>query len=284
MDFRDFCRMKHGVLFAGLLLLLCSGCSASRTTQNFLPPQQIEESVRPADGKDGVWTLPEREKLTYRVKWIGIPAGEIVSEIKGFAEVRGRKAYVLEVTARTVGICSALYRIEDHYVSYLDVERLHILRQEVHRREGGYRKDSVTDFDQEAHKAFFRSATDGSEKTFDIPPDVQDTITASYVLRLLPLQAAHTYKIPVINSEKNYDVFVAVSEKETLAVPGHGRREVFHITPFAKLGGEAVREGRMTGFVGVEAGHTPFSVAIKAPVFTAVTAVLAAEQAPLSNP
>ncbi|MBF0121883.1 MAG: DUF3108 domain-containing protein [Candidatus Omnitrophica bacterium] len=225
-------------------------------------------------GSGAVWVLPETEKLVFRMKWIGIPAGMITAEIKGIEEIRGRRAYRIEVTARTTGICRALYRIEDRYVSYLDVERLHTLRHEVHRREGGYKKDAVTDFDQERHQAHFKSLTDGSEKTFDIPPDTQDTISAAYVMRTRDLQAGGSYDVKICNSEKNYDIFFHVLGKGVLSVPGLGRREVFSVKPYGHLKGKEVRDGRLSGWISTEPGHVPYRIVIKAPVFTQVTAFL----------
>lgn len=220
------------------------------------------------------WGLPEAESLYFRVKWIGIPAGVITSEIKGVEEVRGRRAYRIEVTARTTGLCRTLYRIEDRYVSFLDVEKLHTLRIEVHRREGSYRKDAVTDFDQDKHVAYFKSQTDGSEKTFDVPPDVLDTISAAYVMRTRPLKAGSSHPVKICNSEKNYEVSLNVLGSGVLSVPGRGRQRVLSVKPYGRLNGKEVREGRLSGWVGEAPGHLPYRIVIKAPVFTSVSAVL----------
>ena len=68
--------------------------------------------------------LPEYERLTYNVKWLGLPVGNIWASIKGIEKIRGRDAYVLEVVVKTNRFCSAIYKIEDRYVSYLDAEYL----------------------------------------------------------------------------------------------------------------------------------------------------------------
>ena len=267
--------MRRVLLLA--IVTFLGGCSAPIAPRHLLPAEEVEKIAMAEAPALPVWTLPEKERLVYSVKWLGIPAGEIVTEISGLTEVRGRKAYMIDVTARTVGFCSMLYKIEDRYRSYLDAEKLHVLRNEIHRREGGYKKDSMTDFDQDLHKAHFKSATDGSEKVFDVPPDVQDTFTASYFLRTVALRKGQVVKIPISNSEKNYDVYVSIPQEETLSIPGYGREEVFYIQPFARLNNDEVREGRMTGFVSVENGHLPYFVVIKAPVFTSVTAMLSVD-------
>lgn len=259
------------------ITFLFSGCSRPLDVMSVIGPERalsftaaMSASLRP--GEAPVVLSPE--KLVYKIKWLGVTAGELISEVKGIEELRGRKAYRIEVTARTVGFCSTLYRIEDRYVSYLDVERLYSLRHEVHRREGGYKKDSATDFDQEAHKAYFQSATDGSTKTVDIPEGVQDTVTASYMARFLPLAEGKTFSFHVYNSEKVYELFLNIGAKRVMTVPGRGPKEMFHLVPFARLSGEKVREGSASGYITADEDRLPFLVVIKAPVFTSVTALL----------
>jgi len=125
------------------------------------------------------------------VKWLGITAGEIVSEIKGSwigtaagIQDRGHGA--------DQGALFQALPVEDRYVSYLDVEKMYTLRHEVHRREGRYRKDAVTDFDQVAHKAHFRSLTDGSGRSLIFPQGFR-YVTSSYVARTLDLKVGESY-------------------------------------------------------------------------------------------
>ncbi|MBF0388248.1 MAG: DUF3108 domain-containing protein [Candidatus Omnitrophica bacterium] len=217
------------------------------------------------------WVLPEKETVVFRIKWLGITAGEIVSEIKGITELRGRKVYRIEVTARTTGLCSKLYRVEDKYVSYLDVEHLYSLRHEVHRREGGYKKDAVIDFDQEKHLAHFKSAT-GGEKHFSIPENTQDTVTAAYVARTFSLEPGGRFAIRVCNSEKNYTIDLAIGSKTKMHTVGKGLVEVVRLQPKAHFKNNVVRDGRLSGYVEAAPGHAPVFIVIKAPVFTRLTA------------
>ncbi|NTV30006.1 MAG: DUF3108 domain-containing protein [Candidatus Omnitrophica bacterium] len=219
------------------------------------------------------FTLPLREKLVYRMKWMGITAGELTSEIQGLGKWRGHKAYRIVVRARTVGLCSKLYRIDDRYVSYLDAEELHTLRHEVHRREGAYRKDAVTDFDQVAHKAYFTSLTDGSRKVYTIPPHTQDTVTAAYYSRFLPLEPGRLFDLRVSNSENNYELFLKIHQRHKRVLLGK-EREVFLFRPYARQAGQPVRAGRLSGYISADSTREPLQVVIRAPVFTSVVATL----------
>lgn len=226
-----------------------------------------------ADKPAAVWTLPEKEVVVFKIKWLGITAGEIVSEIKGRTMYKGRNVYLIDVTARTTGLCSTLYRVEDHYVSYLDAEHLYSLRHEVHRREGSYKKDAVIDFDQDAHMAHFKSATDGSEKHFSIPENTQDTVTAAYVARTFDLLPGKHFDIKVCNSEKNYTIDLAIGNKTKMHTVGNKVVDVVRLQPKGHYKNNVVRDGRLSGYVEAASGHAPVFIVIKAPVFTRLTAI-----------
>lgn len=213
--------------------------------------------------------MPEHERLVYHITWLGLTAGELVAEVKGRVMWHGRSCYLIEVEAHTIGFVARFYPVEDHYRSYFDAEKLCSLRHEENRREGNYRKDAVTDFDHEAGKAYFRNAVDKTVKTFDIPPGIQDNLTSAYVGRLMPLEPGQVFTFKVCNSEKVYDLFVAVSVRAQVM-----GRPALHLTPFARINGTDFREGRASGYVTDDEKKIPFLVVIKAPIFTSVTAVL----------
>ena len=219
------------------------------------------------------WKLPAKERVVFKIKWLGVTAGEIVSEIRGIEELRGRKVYRIEVTARTVGVCSALYLVEDKFVSYLDVENLYTLRHEVHRREGMYKKDAVIDFDQVKHRAYFKSASDAREKSFMIAPGTQDTVTAAYVARTFDLRPGKNFEIKVFNNEQNYTIDLGIGKMLKMRTVGKKEPvDVVRLQPRARYKNNVVRAGRLNGYVEAVPGHAPVFIVIKAPVFTRVTA------------
>lgn len=218
--------------------------------------------------------LPNYEKLTYKVRWVGVPVGEITASIKGIERINGRDAYVLEVVVKTNDFCSAIYKIEDRFVSYMDVENLYTLRHEVYRREGRYKKDAVTDFDQVKHKAHFKNFLDKSEKNFDIPKGVQDTLSACYYFRTLPVEVGKKIEYAVCNNESNYELFGLVENKGFIRIPKYGRKEAIYIQPYAKLKGEQVKKGRVSGYFSCDERRIPLLAVVKAPMFTEVTASL----------
>lgn len=245
-----------------LLLLLVEGCAILSKRPGDIVIQ-IPES-----------RLPDYERLTFKVKWLGLPVGTIIASIKGIEKINERDAYVLEVLVKTNIFCSAIYKIDDRFVSYMDVVNLYTLRHEVYRREGRYKKDAVTDFDQINHKAYFKNFIDKSEKVFDIPPGVQDTLSASYYFMLLPVRVGEKIEYTVCNNEDNYQLFGVIQSTTFINLSKLGRKEAFLMQPYARLNGDNVRKGKIRGYFGCDKRRLPLFIIIKAPVFTKVTAML----------
>jgi hypothetical protein len=218
--------------------------------------------------------LPEYEKLVYSVRWLGMPVGHIIASINGIKQIDGRSAYEVEVTVKTNAFCSAIYKINDRFVSYIDVKGFYTLRHEVYRAEGRYRKDAVTRFDHLNKKAYFKNLLDKSEKIIDIPYGVQDTLSACYYFRLLSVELDEKIEYAVYSNEDIYQLFGVIEEKDFIRLPRLGRNPAFRIQPYAQIKGEQVKKGRVSGYFSVDAKRLPLLAVVQAPMFTEVTASL----------
>jgi len=256
---------KFNIFLIGVVVLGLAGCASTF----IVPSGEVFSKAGEAAVVPPLQHLPERERLVYAVKWMGITAGEFIVEIKGLVTLRGRPCYLLEVTARTTGFAAAIYHAESLFRSYLDAEKFYSLRHEERREEGNYRKDAVTDFDHEAGKAYFRNATDKSEKVFDIPPGVQDSLTVAYAARLLPLEPGKVFIFKTCNSEKVYDLYLSVQRRARVM-----GRPALYLVPYGRINGNEYREGRASGYLTDDARKAPLMFVVKAPVFTSVTAWL----------
>jgi len=262
------------------LIIICTILLLTDTTfaaQNFGPRKKKAKELKEKKIviESPMQRLPEHEKLYYTVRWLGIPVGMITASINGIRKINGRDAYELEVIAKANDFCSKIYRVEDRFVSYMDVEGLYTLRHEVNRREGRYKKDAVTNFDQERHVANFENFLDGSKKTFKIPEGVQDTLSASYYFRLLPIEVGKKIDYKVCNNESNYNLFGLVRTKKFVRLPRIGRKAAFHIQPYAKvITGSKVKRGRVSGYFSCDKYRIPLLAVVEAPVLTKVTVSL----------
>jgi len=270
--------VKYKILNIILVLVILLGLNQSilHAAQNFQAAnkKQTVEKQKEIIIEEPSAKLPEYERLTYKIRWLGIPVGTITASIKGIKKINGRDAYVLEVTAKTNDFCSAIYKVDDRFVSFMDVEHNYTLRHEVYRREGRYKKDAVTDFDQVNQKAHFENFLDKSKKDFDIPEGIQDTLSACYYFRLLPIELNKRIEYDVCNNESNYKLFGVADSKEYIRLPRIGKRAGFHIQPYAKLKGKKVKKGRVSGYFSTDSKRIPLLAVVKAPMFTEVKASL----------
>ena len=264
-------------IFWLLLIFLVSGCAITRRTSSkkFLDEKgnvikRAQDIVIQAPEQ----RLPEYEKLTFRIRWLGLHVGDVTLEIKGIQNINGRSAYVLEAAFKSNVFLSVIYKINDRFVSYMDVEKLCSLRHEVYRREGFYKKDAVTDFDHENKKAHFKNFLDKSEKNFDIPAGVQDTLSACYYFMLLPLKEGDRIEYTVCNNEENYQLIGVVESKVFIETVAFREKQAFHIQPYAKLKGKKVEKGNLRAYFGCDKRRLPLLGVLKGPVFTEVTIAL----------
>lgn len=218
--------------------------------------------------------LPGREKLTYRVSWLGIPVGTITASIKGITKVRGRDAYELEITADTNAFGSSVYPIHDRYVSFMDREKLCTLRHEVYRREGRYKKDAATDFDHASGKAYFRNFLDKSEKTIPIEAGIQDPVSIAYYFRTVEVALGERKEFRVYNNEDTYLLYAVADRKKKVRTPALGLTEAFHIQPYAMLQGRLVKKGKASMYITGGGRRIPVIGSVRAPLFTEIKGYL----------
>lgn len=260
--------IKMRIVLTLLILALMASATPVALTAEAAGPQAVEPG------------LPEREELLYEVRWLGIPVGTAHASIKGIKKVNGRDAYELEIIAKTNDFCSRIYKIDDRYISYMDTKELCVLRQEFYRREGRYKKDSVADFDQINHKAYFRNLHDGSRKTVDLPPRTQDMVTMAYYFRLVPVEAGYEDQFAIYNNESIYRLYISVDKKLSMRFPRLGVREVFHVQPYATLEGKIVKKGKAHGYFEAGGKKIPLAGIVSGPVFTQVVGYFIREERP----
>jgi hypothetical protein len=262
-------RMLIWLLLPGLLIP-AAGCTVSHWigTGKFMDEMGKEHRTVDIVIEQPDQRLPEYETMTFDLRWIGFRVGTVTLSVNGIQKINDRDAYVLEAVFESNRFLAAIYNIEDRFVSYMDVEKLYTLRQEVYRREGNYRKDSITVFDQINHKAYFRNWVDKSEKTVDIPPDVQDTLSACYYFMLLPLKVGDRIDYNVYNSEQIFQLMGAVEEKVFIRTAALGTKEAFKMQPYVRQGGEKVQKGDLSAYFSCDKRRLPLFGRLKGVIFT----------------
>ncbi len=228
--------------------------------------------------------LPEFEKLTYNLRWMVFNVGTLTAEIKGFKLYKGRPVYVFQLTVVSNAWLSKIYAIDSIFISYMDAERLHTLREEVDRKEGSYRKHAVVEYDQEAHTAYFHNYTDNTSRTFAIPPGVHDGLSSVYYFRTLSFDPGDKIEYMIVVGESVYTFHAEIIKEKSISIGPFKNQAAVLVKPHAYRENKPVKEGSMVGYFSRTATRIPLTATINAPIFTKAEAFLVDVEYPTQNP
>ncbi len=168
-------------------------------------------SAAPSFGADHV-PFGHGERLVYSIGWYNIVGGtaELVVEER---EHQGMPVYRIVSLAKSNAFVSMFFPVEDRIESLIDRETLGSLRLDVKQHQGKRRKARLTEFDQVNHTATV--SKNGERKTYEIPPDVQDSLSCLYYFRTVPqFDVGDTVTIDVHESSKNWRLAIVGLNRE----------------------------------------------------------------------
>lgn len=193
-------------------------------------------------------TVPEPfrvgESMVLEVTYIGLVAGEFTLNILPTVTIQNRKAYHIVGNAKSSSMFSLFYRVDDSIESYMDFDGLFSHRYHMKLNESKQTRDALELYDNETKKVFFwnrrNHVTKGYEETkeyFDIESFSQDSLSAVYYLRTLPIEVGKTIVVPIVSEGKSWEAVNEVLAKEVIDVPALGMVECFKIKPQTRYQG-----------------------------------------------
>lgn len=181
------------------------------------------------------------ERLVFDVNYGFITAGEATMAVSGYDSVGGRQCYRIEFSVNSLPSFSWIYRVEDRYFTFIDVEAIIPWRFEQHIREGNYRRDFIADFNQYRHRA---KTTEGE---YDIPPYVHDIMSAFYYARTMDYSQSKPgdlYSLFNFYKDKTNELGVKFLGRQELEVAA-GTFKTIVVEPLVREGGLFKSEGRI---------------------------------------
>lgn len=153
------------------------------------------------------------EYLEFDVNYGIIPAGTAVMMIEDTVRYEGVKCLKATSIASTNGFISTFYKVRDTVATYIDYEGIfpHYFWKKL--REGKYKTEKKTFFDQRHHLAI----TD--RDTISTYAFVQDAFSSIYYIRTQKIEPGTDIYIDNHTSKKNYPLKVIVHGRETVNVP-----------------------------------------------------------------
>jgi hypothetical protein len=176
------------------------------------------------------------EKLRYVVHYGFVNAGEAIVELREMpGTINGRKAWQAVGTGRSLGAFNAFYKVDDHLSSIFDAEGVFpwVFSRSV--SEGGY--EFTQDYLYHQHKGV---VTTQRKRTHEVPPSVQDMLSAFYYARTIDFSGARpgdVYTIQTFFDDELWPLRMRYMGKETIKLR-NGKYRCLKFQP-------VVQEGRI---------------------------------------
>ncbi len=132
-----------------------------------------------------------------------IPAGTASLEIKPTNVVEnGRSMMHVVGHAQTSGMINWFFKVENRYYTYIDEKSMAPVRFSRNIREGRYRRDDLVRFDNDNNLAY------SNRDTIEIPPYVQDIISAFYFARTFSMDSVEVGEAFYVDFHLSDSVYV----------------------------------------------------------------------------
>jgi hypothetical protein len=224
-----------------------------------IPPlcQPIYADVEPFPFSPG-------EKLTFRVRWAFITAGEAILEVRPFEIVNGIQAYHFVLTARTHPVVDLIYKVRDKIEGYTDDKMTRsVLYKET--KEGKSKKKVVVNFDWQKGEA--QRFTNGKMgPPISLMPGAFDLLSIYYAFRTHNLKVGMAFSAPVTDGEKCVMGEGKVIRRDNMKVPS-GTYDSYLVEPdLEHIGGVFKRSKDAKIQIWVTADHRKIPVVLKSKV------------------
>lgn len=204
------------------------------------------------------------EKLTFRVRWAFITAGEAILEVRPLDTVKGIRAYHFVLTARTHPVVDLIYKVRDRIEGYTDDKMTRsVLYKET--KEGKSKKKVFVNFDWQKGEA--QRITDGKiAAPITLMPGAFDMLSIYYAFRTHELKVGMEFAMPVTDGEKCVMGKAKVIRRENMKVP-NGTYDAFLVEPdLEHIGGVFKRSKDAKIQIWVTADHRKIPVVLKSKV------------------
>ncbi|NRS88669.1 hypothetical protein HNQ02_001587 [Flavobacterium sp. 7E] len=125
------------------------------------------------------------EWFKFRIHYGLVNAGYATLEVKD-ATINNKKVFHVVGKGYTTGMSRFFFKVDDLYESYIDKETGSPYRFVRKIDEGGYKKNQEGFFNQSSNRILVKDYKNNNEKTFVIPRNTQDILSAFYYLRNYP--------------------------------------------------------------------------------------------------
>lgn len=151
------------------------------------------------------------ETLEYEISWLGIKAGKLT--IQRECVTQQEEQFTIRVTAKSAGLLSAFYPIEDLFVTQVQGgERLPV-RLDFWQKEGKRQNYRMTTYDQEQFVISYKK-NDQQPAVYTVSGPVHNEFSSFLAMRAMPMEVGKELVVPTFADKKRNEVKVSVLEKD----------------------------------------------------------------------
>lgn len=265
--------------FATIVLFVAAGLAVNAQKKH--PPTVALDTLQTAE-------LPQvynnafkaGEKLTYRVRYGFLEAGEATIEVKPTHRTfNGRDVHHVVGIGKTISAFNWFYKVHDVYESYIDKQGVFPWKFERDVNEGSYSFQQEYRFHQEK-----KAVETHKDQTFATPPGVQDMISAFYYARTFNFSNAYPGQVFTVKSfvdEEMFDLQVQYLGKETIKTK-LGKFRCLKFIPHVQEGRVFKRDESVVIWISDDANKIP--ILAKADIFIGSIKMELTNYEGISNP
>lgn len=239
--------------------------------------------------KEPMWV---GEKFVYSISYFGVSAGDVSFETLPFKTLNKRKVYHFRANAVSSAVFSLFYRLNDVVDSYVDYQGVFSHRFHVVLDETKQKRDSLELNDSEKKLTYYWNRwdhkTNGYTETKQftpIEPLSQDSMSALYYLRTIPLPTGAVITFPLVSEGRTLETVCTVLRREMIDTP-MGRVQAIVIRPEIKYQGILKKTGDSFLWLSDDERRIPIRLEAKVKIGTVVGSLKKVElgKAPELNP
>jgi hypothetical protein len=178
------------------------------------------------------------EYLEFGINYGMISAGWATMSIPEMVDCGPKKCYRIVSIAHSNDFVSMFYPIRDTVESQIDSQGIFTRYFRKHLREGNYKTDKITIFDQRQHLAIT------GKDTIATYSFVQDVLSSLYYLRTQTIEPGKEINIDNHTDKKNYPLRVIVYGREKVEVPA-GKFNCLVVEPVMRYEGIFKAKGKI---------------------------------------
>jgi len=227
----------------------------------------ITGCILPCNAKTHTTDFPfsPGEKLTFKLKWYFIPAGEAVLEVLPIENIGGIKAYHFVLIVKTNQFFDTIYKIRDRIDSYTDIGMTRSILYKKRKAGGKHQRDIVVSFNWDRNEAQY-SNFGRKRKPVSLLPGSLDPLSIFYYSRICDLRKKVILQRPVTDGKKCVIGSGKVIKRETIKLK-NGKYDTYLLEPELKdLSGVFRKSKNATIKIWITADKRKIPVRIKSKV------------------